>query len=103
MGIMNVLWNSESSMTGAEIIDASPDRKWKESSIYALMKLLVKKGAAKQVQSKPTMTKNARAYKPNITLERYLASTVVRAKEGTGIKLDIDKFMEHLKALNNES
>lgn len=84
--IMRVLWDRENPITGQEIIEASPDRTWKESSIYIILKTLIKKGYVQIDNFKPTVTKNARTYKAVITPEEY------SAMQATSLNVNIAGF-----------
>ena len=90
--IMSVLWESEDPLTATEIIEASDNRTWKESSIYIIMNTLIKKGAVLLALHKPTITNNARAYAPTITMEEY---TLAYIKQ-TGLNLDISALIKCL-------
>ena len=97
MEIMAVLWSSVAPMTSSEIIGASDNRTWKESSIYIIMNTLLKKGAVALAQHKPTVTNFARAYKPIITSEEYAYLYINNVKQA-GISIDIPALIERLKA-----
>lgn len=94
--IMAVLWDSEIPMTASEIIDASDNRTWKESSIYIIMNTLIKKGAVVLTHHKPTGTNTARAYKPALTSEECTALYIAGVAE-SGVHIDIDELIKCLK------
>jgi predicted transcriptional regulator len=95
MEIMVVLWGNERPMTAAEVVEASNNRTWKENSIYIFMNSLIKKGAVISTRHKPTMTNNARAYKPAITSEEYTISYIKNMKQ-TGVQINIPALVERL-------
>jgi len=96
MEIMVVLWGNGIPMTTTEIVEASNNRTWKETSIFSIMNTLIKKGAVVIARHKPTITKNARAYKPALTAEEYMVANIGSARE-TGMHLDIPTLIECLK------
>jgi len=95
MEIMAVLWSKKSSMTAAEIIEASNNRTWKENSIYIILNSLIKKGAVILTRDKPTMTNYAKTYTPIITSEEYTIAYIRNMKK-TGIEIDIPALIERL-------
>ncbi len=46
--IMNLFWKEKRPLSKADIIELSVDKSWKESSVYVLLKSLLKKGALKE-------------------------------------------------------
>lgn len=95
MEVMAVLWESEAAMTASEIIEASNNRSWKESSIYIIMNTLIKKGAVALAHHKPTGTNIARAYKPIISPEECIVSHIDNVRE-TGVRVDITMLIQNL-------
>lgn len=95
--IMALLWQSKSPMTAAEIIEASSDRTWKESSIYIIMNTLKNKGAVVLACHKHTGTNTARAYEPAITADEYTIESI-DSMSNKGIDINIDAIIESLRA-----
>jgi predicted transcriptional regulator len=95
--IMAVLWDSKKPLTANEIIEASDNRTWKESSIYIIMNTLVKKKAVILKYYKPTGSNTARAYEPIISSEQYTVSAI-RSMRKNGIRIDIPTLIEFLEA-----
>jgi predicted transcriptional regulator len=94
--IMAVLWDSKTPMTASEIVEASDNRTWKESSIYIIMKTLIKKGVAVLTHHKSTNTNSARAYKPALSSAECTALYISSVAE-SGIHIDIDELIKCLK------
>ncbi|MCL1862565.1 MAG: BlaI/MecI/CopY family transcriptional regulator [Defluviitaleaceae bacterium] len=92
--IMSVMWESKDSLTANEIVESSSKRTWKEGSIYIFLAMLEKKGAIVPDKFKPTVTKNAKTYKPTLTYEQYAVSYIRKS----GITLDVHALIEHLLA-----
>ena len=93
--IMAVLWGTGKPLTANEIIEASDNRTWKENSIYIIMNTLVKKGAVRLVNHKPTMTNNARAYETALTSEEYALSCIENVRQ-SGIHVDTKTLVRRL-------
>ena len=70
--VMSVLWKSESPMTITEIIEASPNRTWKDVSVYQMLKTLRSKKAVTIDHYRPTSGKSAAVHKPLITPAEYV-------------------------------
>ena len=85
--IMRVLWDSETPLTGAEIIDVSPvSKSWKDSSIHIIMRSLQRKNAVDVIGRKATATNNARIYAPLLTPEEYSTMQVNK------VNVDVPEF-----------
>ena len=65
--IMQVLWGSDSPMTAADIIAASPERTWQEVSVHTILKNMVAKGVVVVDHLVPTTGRSANAYKAVFT------------------------------------
>ena len=90
--IMDVLWASESPMTAAKIVAASPNRTWKEKSIQIIIRSLRKKGAVTLDQYVSTVSNKAVTYKPTITKEEYVISQI--RESGIDIKVLCSAILE---------
>jgi len=88
--IMKVLWKTNAPMTNAEIIAASEDPSWKESSIYVIMNSLISKGAVVLCGLKPTSTNNARSYMPTLSAEDYTHNLIKNLDLG----IDYDRLVK---------
>ena len=74
--VMILLWIIKVPLTSAEIIAASYNRTWKDSSIHIIMRSLLRKGAVVLSSPKPTGTNNARSYIPAFSFEEYALSII---------------------------
>ena len=99
--LMGVLWKSGVSMTVAEICDASGNLSRSKQSIYIMMTSLLDKGAVDYIY-KPTTTTNARAYRPTLTLEEYLAKDLVSTTKKPDLHLNIDELIKNIWKAANE-
>jgi len=102
--IMALLWNSPDPMTASELVEASDDRTWKETSIWGIMKTLERKAAVIVPRQKPTGTNYARAYQPAFSIEEYtLASIADLQKSGKdGVPMNYDLLIDGLKKMKKE-
>ena len=69
--IMEVLWENESPMTVVEIIEASPNRTWKDNSIHVMLRTMQTKNLVVLESFVPTGGRAAGAYKAAVTREEY--------------------------------
>jgi len=86
--IMNVLWQSDTLMTAADIIALSPNRTWKETSIHVIMRTLQAKKAVILDSFVPTTGRPSGAYKAALTVEEYALLQV------RGFGVNIVSFLE---------
>lgn len=70
--IMNVLWNMVRPLTRSEIIELSPDRTWKASSIHILLNSLLDKKAIEVTGFTRTGKNYGRMFAPLILQDDYL-------------------------------
>ena len=94
--IMALLWDSDVPMTATEIVNASENRSWKQSSIFIILKTLLAKKAVVFSHNKHTVTNVARAYKPGFTAEEYAVSLVCDT-EILGKCINMDVLIELFK------
>ena len=90
--IMWPLWDSGKPMTVAEIIAATPNKTWQESSIYTMTKVLRSKGAVAVDHHVPTTGRSALAFKATLTKEEYVALRVLE------FEVDIPKLISAIEA-----
>lgn len=72
MEIMQVLWNVDRPVTAAEIVELSPHKTWKASSIHNIINSLLKKKIIKEADSVQTVKSYARTFIPVVEKETYL-------------------------------
>ena len=69
--IMDLMWKEGRPLSRSEIIDLTPDRRWKPASIHILLNSMLDKGAI-EVAGFIQSTKNyARTFTPTLTADEY--------------------------------
>ena len=66
LAIMEVMWEQEEALTASEIIKASGDKEWKNSSIHLMVNALLEKGFLEVAGFKKTTKNYARTFKPTM-------------------------------------
>lgn len=74
--IMEALWNSAEPMSSAALIEAVPERKWKERSIFAILDGLLKKELIYEAGFVRRGKTIARAFAPTLDYPQFIAKTV---------------------------
>lgn len=69
--IMELMWAKDRALSRSEIIELSPERSWKDSSIHILLNSLLGKGAIKVDGYVKTGKNYGRTFSPSITQEEY--------------------------------
>ena len=77
LAIMEVMWEQEEALTASEIIKASGDKEWKNSSIHLMVNALLEKGFLDVAGFKKTTKIYARTFKPTMTKEKYFVRKVM--------------------------
>ena len=80
LAIMEVMWEQEEALTASEIIKASGDKEWKNSSIHLMVNAinsLLKKKVVTVAGFKKTTKNYARTFKPTMTKEKYFVRKVM--------------------------
>ena len=75
LAIMEVMWEQEEALTASEIIKASGDKEWKNSSIHLMVNALLEKGIHSEVIIDRTFYK--KSYVQNQILGRALMESIV--------------------------
>jgi len=83
--IMSVLWDNKVPMAAADIIEASPNRTWKETSIHVMLKSLQAKNAVGLDHYIPTAGRAAGAFRALVSREEYALLYVL----GLGVDLPL--------------
>ena len=92
LAIMEVMWEQEEALTASEIIKASGDKEWKNSSIHLMVNALLEIAGFKKT------TKNyARTFKPTMTKEKYFVRKVMG---NTPVEEKKKIYMQLLKEVN---
>ena len=76
MEIMDVLWQSDSALSRADLLAHSEDKNWKDSSVHILLNGLLKKGAIQEHGFVKRSKTYGRTFVPTMTREEYFANTV---------------------------
>lgn len=79
MEIMETLWASQEPMSSAALLDAIPQRKWKERSIFAMLDDLLKKELIYEAGFVRRGKTIARTFAPTMTYSEFLARQMVQA------------------------
>lgn len=69
--IMDVLWEQKKALTSSEIIKASPNKSWGNTSIHLLLRALLEKGVIEVDGFKKTTKNYARTFKAAISQYDY--------------------------------
>ena len=76
MEIMDVLWSSQGPMSRSDILESSPQKSWKDSSVHILLNGLLKKGAIREAGLVKRSKTFGRTFAPTLTREEYFATTI---------------------------
>lgn len=76
--VMELLWSENQALTRTEIIESSPNKSWKPSTIHLLLNSLLKKEMIQVEGFKPTGKNYGRTYGAIITREAYTAQELQR-------------------------
>ena len=84
MEIMDVLWDSETPLSRSDLLMASTDKTWKDSSVHILLNGLLAKGAIREDGLVKRGKTFGRTFCPRMTREEYFAETIFshRCKPG---------------------
>ena len=84
-------------LTASEIIKASGDKEWKNSSIHLMVNALLEKGFLEVAGFKKTTKNYARTFKPTMTKEKYFVRKVMG---NTPVEEKKKIYMQLLKEVN---
>ncbi len=76
MEIMDVLWNASKPMSRADLLAASQEKTWKDSSVHILLNGLLQKEAIQEAGLVKRSKTYGRVFAPTITREEYFAATI---------------------------
>lgn len=77
--IMDALWSSQEPLSSAALIEAIPQRKWKERSIFAILDGLLKKEMICEAGFVRRGKTIARTFAPTMTYSEFIARQVAEA------------------------
>lgn len=75
--IMNMLWNEDRPLTRTDMIALSPEKKWNERYIHAILNDLTEKGLIEVVGSVKAGRTYARTYSYAVTREEFSAMKII--------------------------
>lgn len=76
MEIMDVLWESETPLSRADLLAKSEAKTWKDSSVHILLNGLLQKGAIREAGLVKRSKTFGRTFAPTMTREEYFAATI---------------------------
>lgn len=77
--IMTLLWQKERALSRSEIIELSPNRSWKQSSIHILLNKMLDKGALEVKGFVRTGKTYGRVYSPSVTQDEYAVMQIMNS------------------------
>ncbi len=80
MQIMDVLWLAEKPMSRSDILESSPDKSWKDSSVHILLNGLLKKGIIQESGFVKRSKTYGRTFTPTKSREEYFAASIFSHK-----------------------
>lgn len=80
MEIMDVLWSSQGPMSRSDILESSPQKSWKDSSVHILLNGLLKKGIIQEAGFVKRSKTYGRTFAPSMSREQYFAMSVFSYK-----------------------
>ena len=93
LAIMEVMWEQEEALTASEIIKASGDKEWKNSSIHLMVNALLEKGFLEVAGFKKTTKNYARTFVPVEGKEQFLVGQVIDNKITSDAKKRIYSYI----------
>lgn len=97
--VMKVIWQAGRSLSKAEIMELSTNRKWKDKSVYVLINSLLKKGAIKEDGFIKSQTNYGRTFAPIISENEYMMMQINILKNKR--KLSLSQLMLYM--INEEN
>ena len=74
--IMDVLWDAGCPMCRSDLLTASRDKRWKDSSVHILLNSLLAKEAIREAGLVKRGKTFGRLFQPTLTREQYYAGTI---------------------------
>lgn len=97
--VMKVIWQAGRSLSKAEIMELSTNRKWKDKSVYVLINSLLRKGAIKEDGFIKSQTNYGRTFAPVISENEYMMLQINTLKNKR--KLSLPQLMLYM--INEEN
>lgn len=76
MEVMDVLWQSDTALSRADLLERSEEKNWKDSSVHILLNGLLHKGAIREHGFIKRSKTYGRTFLPTMTREEYFANTI---------------------------
>ena len=76
MEIMDVMWETGSPLSRADLLAHSEEKTWKDSSVHILLNGLLQKGAIQETGLVKRIKTYGRVFSPTMTREEYFAQTI---------------------------
>ena len=76
MEIMDVMWESGTPLSRADLLARSEEKTWKDSSVHILLNGLLQKGAIQEAGLVKRIKTYGRVFTPTMTREEYFARTI---------------------------
>lgn len=76
MEIMDVLWEANTPMSRADLLEHSQEKTWKDSSVHILLNGLLQKGVIREAGFVKRSKTYGRTFVPTLTREQYFATTI---------------------------
>ena len=76
MEIMDVMWETGTPLSRADLLAHSEEKTWKDSSVHILLNGLLQKGAIQEAGLVKRSKTYGRIFSPTMTREEYFATTI---------------------------
>jgi predicted transcriptional regulator len=76
MEIMDVMWETGTPLSRADLLAHSEEKTWKDSSVHILLNGLLQKGAIQEAGLIKRIKTYGRVFAPTMTREEYFANTI---------------------------
>lgn len=94
MEIMDVMWESGTPMSRADLLAHSEEKTWKDSSVHILLNGLLHKGAICEAGLVKRSKTYGRVFSPTLTREEYFATTIFSHRHKPEIVGLIDALLQ---------
>lgn len=76
MEIMDVLWDADTPLSRADLLERSEEKRWKDSSVHILLNGLLQKDAITEAGFVKRSKTYGRTFVPTLSREEYYAQTI---------------------------
>lgn len=99
--IMDALWSCGQPLSSAALLDAIPQRKWKERSIFAILDGLLKKELIYEAGFVRRGKTIARTFAPTMTYAEFIAKQVAQTPYRPSLSVMMSAFLGAEKVTNS--